>query len=714
MVHINKSRAGTAAPILMLCLCAVSPVAAQDVANADWTSPSFWRRLDGKPVETSWQFVDDQIRLIDPSGGSASLLSPPLPAHFELSWQYKISPKTNSGIKYRVRRFGNRWLGLEYQIIDEPLTPQAAQRKGATASIYDLVAPAADKPNKPAGQWNDARVVARGSRIDHYLNGQLVAAAETRGLEWQYRIATSKFYGLDRFGEPVGENHIMLTDHGGEVVFRNFRFIPLAVPQAAADRGAVAGLSALAPPYLGNALRNGWADSTSIVLWTRTAARPEMVTDGPTFVEPSRQEAAELSRSDDPERLLDAQLPDGAQLDAMLGACPGAAGEVRLTYFPATRSSAAKTTPWQTTREEDDFTWQWKLQDLRPDTRYAAVVEARPVGGDALTAVIRAEFQTAPPAAKPRSLRFCMTTCHDFLRRDDGLRGHKIYPAMDRLQPDFVVHAGDIEYYDMPKPYAWTIPLMRFKWNRIFSLPSNRDFYQRHTSYFIKDDHDTLKDDCWPGQRYGAVTFEEGLRLFNDEQFPSHAPRYKTVRWGKSLQIWLLEGRDFRSPNTMPDGPEKTILGDEQKVWLFDTLAASDANFKLVFSPTPIVGPDRDGKRDNHANANFTHEGRQLRRELARHPGVIVLCGDRHWQYASRDQENGMWEFGCGPGSEQHQLGWKQGDQRPEHEFLRVAGGFLSGEVTYPDEDGKEEAKPTLTLRHRTVTGKQVSEFVFP
>ena len=193
----------------------------------------------------------------------------------------------------------------------------------------------------------------------------------------------------------------------------------------------------------------------------------------------------------------------------------------------------------------------------------------------------------------------------------------------------------------------------------------------------MKDDHDTLKDDCWPGQTYGSVSFEQGVKLFNEEQFPAAAPRYKTVRWGKDLQIWLLEGRDYRSHNDMPDGPEKTILGTEQKRWLEETLGQSDAKFKLVFCPTPIVGPDRDKKKDNHADDNFTYEGDQLRKLLSGIDGMIVLCGDRHWQYASVQPETGLWEFGCGPGSEKHQLGWKKGDVRPEHKFLRVAGGFF-------------------------------------
>lgn len=681
-------------------------------SDSQWSTAEFWQRLDGEPVESVWEFSDGAVRLARPHGGQASLLSRPLPPNFELSWKYKIQEGTNSGLKYRVRRYGSQWLGVEYQIMDEPLSAEAAADKGSTASIYDLIAPAADKPNKPAGQWNTARVVARGDHLEHYLNGQLVASAVMRGPDWQYRMALSKFYGRDSFGEPVGENRVMLTDHGGEITYKDFHFAALRPESQPAEATAPA-----APPQLGNAMRNSWADQSSIVLWTRTTARPQMVTEGPDFVQPDRQLTSKLDQSDDARQQLKTQLPEGASLDQMLGACPGAAGEVRLTYFPARHRHAAKQTEWRTTHAEDDFTCQWKLEGLKAGTEYAAVIEARPVGGGERTAVIRGGFQTAPAANAAEPLKFCMTTCHDFIRRDDGLRGHRIYPTMTELDPAFVIHAGDIEYYDKPRPYAWTIPLMRFHWARIFSLPSNRDFYQRTTAYFIKDDHDTLRNDCWAGQRYGSVSFEEGVRLFNEEQFPSRDPRYQTIRWGQDLQIWVLEGRDYRSPNNMPDGPQKTILGAQQKQWLFDTLACSDATFKLVFSPTPIVGPDRKNKQDNHANDTFTYEGRQIRSELAKHSGVIVFCGDRHWQYASRDQETELWEFGCGPGSENHQLGWKKGDERPEHEFLRVAGGFLSGELSYEtDSEGKESAgkRPRLVLRHRKVTGDPVSEFIFP
>ena len=55
----------------------------------------------------------------------------------------------------------------------------------------------------------------------------------------------------------------------------------------------------------------------------------------------------------------------------------------------------------------------------------------------------------------------------------------------------------------------------------------------------------------------------------------------------------------------MPDGPAKTIWGKEQIAWFKKSFADSDATFRLLISPTPVVGPDRKSKHDNHANDDF-------------------------------------------------------------------------------------------------------------
>jgi alkaline phosphatase D len=273
--------------------------------------------------------------------------------------------------------------------------------------------------------------------------------------------------------------------------------------------------------------------------------------------------------------------------------------------------------------------------------------------------------------------------------------------------PDFLVHTGDVEYYDKPGPFALTEELMRFKWDRIFALPYQRDFYRQVTTYFMKDDHDALTNDAFPGMTYGTVTWERGLEIFDKEQFPSNSKPYKTIRWGKDLQIWLMEGRNYRSKNTDPDGPGKTIWGAEQKEWLFRTLKESDATFKLLITPDPILGPDRENKRDNYANKIFKYEGDEIREYLKQFDNLFICNGDRHWQYVTNIPGTTLWEFSCGAGSDSHAEGWPPGDVRPEHRFLRVKGGFLKGSVYRTDN------KVILNFQHCDVDGNVLHEEVF-
>ncbi len=323
--------------ILLFCLCQLwkeHSLLAQGIVvetipaepETDWSKPSFWETLDGSPISSSWEFADGEIRLVRPRGGSGSLLSGPLPSNFELSWQWKIEKKANTGLKYRVRKFGNKWLGIEYQIIDDSPSDNS---KGSTASIYDLVGPSASKRLNPVGQWNASRVVAIGNRIEHYLNGDLVTSTETTGPVWDSHFAFSKFWGADGFGKPAVDDsavadRIMLTDHGGKAVYKNFQFVARKPPGDLA--AAVA-----KPPFLGNAIRNSWADQNSIVIWTRTTARPDFVSDGPDFVAIKQSEQARYAKSGDASKLLSVQLPPQLQgespraaLEQMLGACPGA------------------------------------------------------------------------------------------------------------------------------------------------------------------------------------------------------------------------------------------------------------------------------------------------------------------------------------------------------------------------------------------------------
>lgn len=375
---------------------------------------------------------------------------------------------------------------------------------------------------------------------------------------------------------------------------------------------------------------------------------------------------------------------------------PGVKGEVRVLYR-STGKPWTKTA-WQSVSPADDYTYQALLEGLTPGTTCEYRVEARNARGQSS---IQGSFRTAPPIDSRQTVRFVVTTGHKHKTSDDPALGPNIYPAMAELEPHFFVHTGDVVYYDHDTPpIANTIALARLHWHRLYSLPRRVSFHQSVPSYFIKDDHDLLKNDCWPGQTFGELTFAQGVQLFR-EQTPTSGPPYRTFRWGKHLQIWLVEGREYRSPNFAPDGPDKSIWGLEQMRWLQESMAASNATFRLLITPTPIVGPDRKNKRDNHCNKNFQHEGEQVRRFLSGLTNTHIVCGDRHWQYVSVDPKTGLREYSCGPSTDKHAGGWNQQDVRPEHRFLRVKGGFLSVNVS-------DDEEPTIVFSLHDVNGRVV------
>ena len=197
--------------------------------------------------------------------------------------------------------------------------------------------------------------------------------------------------------------------------------------------------------------------------------------------------------------------------------------------------------------------------------------------------------------------------------------------------------------------------MARFHWHRMHSFPTIVSFFQTVPVYLEKDDHDYRWNDSDPYREFPGISHEEGIAIFK-QQVPMGEKTYRTYRWGKGLQIWLVEGRDYRSNNKMPDGPEKTIWGKEQKAWLKNGIIKSDAVFKVIISPTPIVGPDSKSKRDNHANpGGFYVEGREILKWAKENAGdnFFLVNGDRHWQYHSID-ETGVMEFSCGCATDIH------------------------------------------------------------
>lgn len=464
-----------------------------------------------------------------------------------------------------------------------------------------------------------------------------------------------------------------------------------------------------AQPYLANGIKIGEVTATSAIIWVRLTATEDRNRDGVPFDtgdvphregnpdSPDRPKM-ECRKSDDP---YWHQVPEGKTLWDMADAVQGAPGFVRLTCSPQLDSGIRQSVRFPVD-ESKDHTIAIPLAKLVPSAKYDLKVEALATPDGEPTAVIESSFRTAPHEEHPCPVTFTVVTGSRWKTMDHP-DGHNIYVHMKAMNPNFFVHTGDIVYYDHLHPYATHIDLARFRWHRMYALPRIVAFHNQVPSYFIRDDHDTWQNDGWPGMtsRMGRFTMAEGQAVFR-EQAPMSEKTYRTFRWGKDLQVWMTEGRDYRSPNTMPDGPDKTIWGEEQMAWFKRTVKESDATFRILISPSPIVGPDHAGKLDNHSNENFTHEGDIIRSFMAEH-GMIVVCGDRHWQYTSVDTRTGVPEYSCGPTTDKHSTEIKNEDLSMIR-YVAARGGFLS--VTVKRMDGA----PWAIFRHHDVNGTVVNE----
>jgi alkaline phosphatase D len=377
------------------------------------------------------------------------------------------------------------------------------------------------------------------------------------------------------------------------------------------------------------------------------------------------------------------------------GDVPGTSGVVE---FVLTSDAAARPATIQIVKAtaEHDFIARAVFRNLKPGAQYYCMT----LIGQNLQSLGRgptATFKTHPGPKSSSTVRFVVVTGMNYAKfhgdnRIDrkihkkhnntdlpkpysGSDKHLGYPGLASIlkkKPDFFVGTGDNVYYDTPKePRAETVKQMRQKWHEQFVQPRYRDLFAAVPTYWEIDDHDYRIDDGDNTGKYKPSA--QTARRIMLEQLPlaamndTKAKTYRTHRVSRDLQIWFTENRMYRSPNAMKDGPGKTIWGAEQKAWLKRTLQASDATYKLLISPTPLIGPDDLRKTDNHCDiGGFRHERDEffswLKKTGIDKKGFYIVCGDRHWQYRSI-HPTGIEEFSCGALVDANsRLGRKPGD----------------------------------------------------
>ncbi|NNM35405.1 MAG: DUF1080 domain-containing protein [Gemmatimonadetes bacterium] len=181
-----------------------------------------WRGYMSDAVPGGWA-VDEGLLTFTPGGEGGDLITRDQFDDFELALEWRVESRGNSGIFYRVVEEGRYayWTGPEMQILDNEGHPDGASPLTSAGANYGLHAPPEDV-TRPVGEWNEARVVVRGSDVEHWLNGTRVVAYTLGSPEWRALVAESKFSQWPGYGEaPRG--HLGLQDHGDPVWFRNVR-----------------------------------------------------------------------------------------------------------------------------------------------------------------------------------------------------------------------------------------------------------------------------------------------------------------------------------------------------------------------------------------------------------------------------------------------------------------------------------------------------------
>ncbi len=186
-------------------------------STADWVAY-------GKGVfpAKGWTIEGDALH-ISANAGGGDLRSVGEFSDFELRFSWKVAAGANSGVIYRSKEGEAAcWVtGPEYQVLDDAGHGDGKEPKTAAGGLYAVHA-AEGKALAAVGQWNEARIVARGNMVEHWLNGVRVVQALIGSDDWNARVASSKWKDAAKYAKST-KGHIVLQDHGDAVWFKDIR-----------------------------------------------------------------------------------------------------------------------------------------------------------------------------------------------------------------------------------------------------------------------------------------------------------------------------------------------------------------------------------------------------------------------------------------------------------------------------------------------------------
>jgi hypothetical protein len=190
----------------------------------DGESLAGWRGFRQQDVPDGWTVSEDGAIHFTTSEGdiNAGLLTEEEFSDFDLRFEWRVAPGGNSGVFFHVTEDDDTiWkTGPEYQIVDNLGHADGENPVTSAGSNYGLHGPD-ENHAKPAGEYNEGRVVVRDGLVQHFLNGHKVVEYELGSAEWEAFVADSPFAQMPAYGR-TGSGHIALQE-GGPVWYRNIR-----------------------------------------------------------------------------------------------------------------------------------------------------------------------------------------------------------------------------------------------------------------------------------------------------------------------------------------------------------------------------------------------------------------------------------------------------------------------------------------------------------
>ena len=220
----------------------------------------------------------------------------------------------------------------------------------------------------------------------------------------------------------------------------------------------------------------------------------------------------------------------------------------------------------------------------------------------------------------------------------------RIFDVVEAANPDFFVHLGDTVYADSPKrDFSPTARHYRSKHARVRADRPLQAFMSQRANFAIWDDHE-IENDAHGGLPHLPIA-EAVFREYWPCASVEATGLYRISALSPAVDLIIVDTRRFRSVQGMPDGPEKTMLGTQQKKWFLETLKRSKATFKIVATSVPFHGGSQD------AWGNYRTERDEIVSFLKREKinNVVMISADYHFARDWSGKRTGIHEFMAGP-----------------------------------------------------------------